>query len=406
MPTNVEKVVNGFPHPTIAPIVGVPTYESINALNLQLNANAALVQFNLGDGLLGLLYLTITPAEYDALSATAFFPPENPGAAPTVPYAATSSQVATLLREHKANPHLFKEYIATDKALKQQVIAAVYAMYLKPLCNGITGFATDTTLEMLTHLYTSYSRLTPADLQGNDTRLRNPYDPNQPIKSLFDQIEDAVALAAAAQAPYSPAQIVAIAYTLVFTTGMLPEACRKWRRNPADHTWPNFKTFFAEAHQDLRDSQITSKQSAYHDANYVLNIANDSVIDQHDTAEAIANLATATASDRATVASLTATSSTLTAELTQANNKLSFAQAVTSALKIDLATLRATRNNDHRTTPANASRTYQANSNYCWTHGYKVNGRHTSTSCLKPATGHQHDATKDNNKRGSQRGKE
>jgi hypothetical protein len=135
MATDVEKVVDGFPHPTIAPIVGVPTYESINALNLQLNANAASVQSNLGDGLLGLLYLTITPAEYNALSATELFPPENPGAAPTVPYVATESQVATLLRKHKANTNLFKEYIATDKALKQQVIAAVNAMYLKPLRN-------------------------------------------------------------------------------------------------------------------------------------------------------------------------------------------------------------------------------------------------------------------------------
>jgi hypothetical protein len=223
---------------------------------------------------------------------------------------------------------------------------------------------------------------------------------------LVNQVEDAVALAAAAQAPYSPAQIVSIAYTLVFATGMLPEACCEWRRNPDDHTWPNVKTFFAEAHQDLRDSQITSKQSGYHDANAVLNDADDALLDQHDTAKAIANLATATASNRVTVASLTATNSTLASALTQANNKLSLANAVASALKLELATFRATPNNDHRTTPANTSRTYQANNNYWWSHGYKVNGCHTSTSCLKPATGHQHDATKDNNKGGSQRGKE
>jgi hypothetical protein len=252
---------------------------------------------------------------------------------------------------------------------------------------------------MLTHLYTSYGRLTPADLQGNDTRLRNPYDPNQPIQALFDQIKDADALAAAAQAPYSPAQIVSIAYTLVFATGTLPEACREWRPNPSDHTWPNFKIFIAEAHQDLRDSQVTSKQSGYHDANAMLNDADDALLDQHDTAKAIANLATATAS-------LTATNSTLTSALTQANNKLSLANAVASARKLELAAIRATRNNDHRTTPANLSRTYQANNNYCWTNGYKVNGRHTSTSSLKPTTGHQHYATKDNNKGGSQPGKD
>jgi ribosomal protein S17E len=178
MPTDVEKVVDGFPHPIIAPITGVPNYESINALNLQLNANAASVQSNLGDGLLGLLYLTITSAEYNALSATEFIPPKNPGATPTIPYAATDSQLATLLQEHKAATNLFKEYIATDKELKQQVIAAVDTMYLKTLRNRITGFATATTLEVLAHLYTAYGRLTPADLQGNDTCLRQPYDPN------------------------------------------------------------------------------------------------------------------------------------------------------------------------------------------------------------------------------------
>jgi hypothetical protein len=40
MPTNAETVVGGFPHPTISPINGVPNYESILSLNLQLNANA------------------------------------------------------------------------------------------------------------------------------------------------------------------------------------------------------------------------------------------------------------------------------------------------------------------------------------------------------------------------------
>jgi hypothetical protein len=245
-----------------------------------------------------------------------------------IPYVATDSQLATLLRVHKAETNLFKEYMATDKALKQQVIAAVDTTYLKTLRNRVTGFATATTLELPTNLYTAYGRLTPADLQGNDTRLRQPYDPNQPIEALFDQIEEAVSLAAAAQAPYTAAQIVSVAYTLVFTTGMFPEACHEWRRNPADHTWANFKAFFAEAHQDLRDSQITSRQSGYHNANSMLIDANAADVADHNTAEALASLATATASDRATVASLSATNSNLTAKLSATTNKLSLAHSL------------------------------------------------------------------------------
>jgi hypothetical protein len=44
MPTNIYKSVHEFPHPTIAPINGVPIYKSIAKINCQLSANAALVQ--------------------------------------------------------------------------------------------------------------------------------------------------------------------------------------------------------------------------------------------------------------------------------------------------------------------------------------------------------------------------
>ena len=48
------------PHHTMSPTVnkigGKPTYETIAEVHLKLNANSALVQSNLGDGQLGLLF--------------------------------------------------------------------------------------------------------------------------------------------------------------------------------------------------------------------------------------------------------------------------------------------------------------------------------------------------------------
>ena len=43
MTISIDKILDGIPHPNIAPIVGIPTNESIAKLNLQLNANAASV---------------------------------------------------------------------------------------------------------------------------------------------------------------------------------------------------------------------------------------------------------------------------------------------------------------------------------------------------------------------------
>jgi hypothetical protein len=84
--------------------------------------------------------------------------------------------------------------------------------------SSITGYATITTRHIITHLYATYGNITPADLAHNDTRLKAPFDPSQPIEILFDQIEDAVDLAAAARAEYTQDQIVAYAFKL----GSLP----------------------------------------------------------------------------------------------------------------------------------------------------------------------------------------
>lgn len=98
MTISIDKIVDGFPHPNIAPIVGIPTYESIAELNLQLNANAASVQSNLGDGQLGLLALTVSPAVFNTLSAVAFVHPVNPGTNPVIPPGATTHVTSHLTR--------------------------------------------------------------------------------------------------------------------------------------------------------------------------------------------------------------------------------------------------------------------------------------------------------------------
>ena len=55
MPTALDMIVDGFPFPTIPPIVGTQTYNTIAKVNFKLNSNAASVQSNLGCGTLGLL---------------------------------------------------------------------------------------------------------------------------------------------------------------------------------------------------------------------------------------------------------------------------------------------------------------------------------------------------------------
>ena len=41
MPSTIDKIVEGFPFPTINPIIGEPNYEKIAEVHLKLNSNAA-----------------------------------------------------------------------------------------------------------------------------------------------------------------------------------------------------------------------------------------------------------------------------------------------------------------------------------------------------------------------------
>ena len=55
MYTVIDKIVDGFPFPTIFPIDEAPNYEIIVKVHLKLKFNAASVQSNLGCGTLVLL---------------------------------------------------------------------------------------------------------------------------------------------------------------------------------------------------------------------------------------------------------------------------------------------------------------------------------------------------------------
>ena len=190
---------------------------------------------------------------YLNLAATAFVDPINPGPTPIIPAGATGPQISRLEEEHIKATCSQKEYLATDKALKQQLLGAFDDMYYCSLQNHHTGYAMVTTPHILDHFYTAYGQLLPQDLAENDGRLKADYNSSQPIESLFDQIEDAVELENATQATYTPAQIITIAFTLVFRTSVFLDACRNWKcRSTNENTWSQFKVDFTIAHQDMR----------------------------------------------------------------------------------------------------------------------------------------------------------
>jgi hypothetical protein len=266
--TAINKLVDNFPHPNLPPIVGQPTYETLAQQHLKLKSNAASIYSNLGNGQLGLLQLMVSADVYNTLSATPFISPTNLGESVTIPRNSSDSEITELNRSHDKATALFHQYDAADKALKQQIVSAVEDMILRPLRSKYVGYQNSSTLDFFNHLYATYANINASDLLSKDKQMKADYDANQPIELFFDQIEVAVDFAAAGDCPYTPTQVTVIAYQLVFKMGLFHDECKlRKRRIAADKNWAGFKTVFSLAHQELRESQLTSSNTGFHSAN-------------------------------------------------------------------------------------------------------------------------------------------
>jgi hypothetical protein len=379
MATDSTKITDNFPHKNIPPIVGQPTYETIQELHLKLNENAVKVHSNLGNGLLGYLGVTVSPPIFNTLSATPFTLPINPGTSPTFPAAATGPVIANIRQVFQEEFAEFKRYIDVCNAISALIIEVVEPVYLAALRLPYIGLGTRSPLEILAHLYTNYANITPGDLEQNGLAMQQPCDVNQPIEVFFKQIEDAMEFAAAGQTPYTPAQVLSIAYQSIFRTGIFNDDCKIWKRQTAAYkTWAQFKIDFRVAYKEYRDSLDISPQAAGFHA-----VTNEH--QQESTIDAIANLATATAEDRKAASNLTDTNATLTKSLARTTDKLIASMAQVANLTKQLSDSRGPKD-----TPPKSDSISAEPKHYCWTHGHF--STHPSFTCPTPAPGHQNKA--------------
>jgi hypothetical protein len=379
--SHTDNVTTNLPYPTVTKIEGRPSYVTVSELKRQLKANSSSVTTELRGGLHGFLGLILSDAEYQALTGQAWVDPINPGMTAVIQAGTSAADRTQIYHEHKMQGEAWRKFNAVRNVLKQQVVSAVEDSYLKSLENRHTGFAGVTVRAMLGHLTTSYGIVSASDLEYNNSAIRETYDPEHPIENLFDQIEDGMELAEAGGAPYTDAQVVKIAYALVFKTGVFSDSCREWRQQ-SNPNWARFKVHFQAAYLDLLEETAMQGNSF---GNHIM----------AETAQAINNLTQATIDDRATVLELIRTNSQLTAQLTELQEQVR---------RICTETPTDRPNRPPRNSSAGRRPLQNPEPNgYCWTHGYVVTTGHSSLTCNSPAEGHVRDATRDNIMGGSVR---
>jgi hypothetical protein len=312
--------LESFPHPILPTVEGEPDYQTIHATGKFPQANSRAIDTHLGGGTLGHLGLIISDAAYSNIAPptagdpTVWETPNAPGRAPST-MDGTAAQLSATRHLWEEDVQTYRTCTSVQQALKKQIIGVFEPMYLEILNDNMVGYANISARDMLDHLFETNGNITAVNLEINFEHMRRAWDPQQPVETLFKQIQDCADYSEAGGVPIGPSQQINVGYAKIFATGHFMSACRRWNEKlTTEKTWTHFKSHFAAAHRQHKQMQWESAATAgYHSANAAMTQNEDQMAEV--TIGALANLATATAADRGVVAALTQANSRLIKQL-------------------------------------------------------------------------------------------
>ena len=135
---------------------------------------------------------------------------------------------------------------------------------MKALKHATLGYGTSTTLQLLTHLWTTYGVVDDDMLAANLVTIATPWAPPTPIETFISQITDCMAIAVEGGDPISEPIAVRTAIVIMEATGVFTVACRDWRaKATADRTLVNFYIHFRLADKNHK-RETTTQAAGYH----------------------------------------------------------------------------------------------------------------------------------------------
>ena len=267
-----------FEFETLTPIIGKPDYQSLKRLKDQIKANAQAVPSTLGGGQHGLLGLVLSDVEYALASATPFVEEPYPGNL-HLPQGTSAIQSKMIEDLYKKSMQKYNMCVGVKKAIIQQIVKAIHEDWLNPLRNQTTNMIQGTIPIILQFLFTAHGNISPDALIAKEQTVKDMlYDPEtEPIDNVFKNIENLVTFATAAGAPYTKSQIINLAYVIIKRLRVFNSAITDWNKTvrvtPNTNTWTNFKTFFRQAYEELREvGDLKVADTTFNHANLVTQI--------------------------------------------------------------------------------------------------------------------------------------
>jgi hypothetical protein len=267
-----EDVMASFPHPVLPTVQGELDYQTIHATRRFLQANSQSIDTHLGGGTSGHLGLIISDNSYAMISPTTddelWTTPQATGRAPANTDG-TAAKISAARHIWEEDVQTYRTCTSVQQALKKQIISVFEPIYLDILNDNMVGYANISAIGMLDHLFETYGNITAVDLKINFEHMRRAWDPQQPVETIFKQIQDCADYSEAGGVLIGHPQQINVGCAKIFSTGHFMSACRRWNEKPpAEKTWTQFKSHFAAAHRQHKKMQGEAAATAgYHSAN-------------------------------------------------------------------------------------------------------------------------------------------
>jgi hypothetical protein len=207
----VEEVTESFPRPVLPTVQGEPNYQTIHATRKFLQANSRAIDTHLGGGTLGHLGLIISDDSYAMIAPatnagpTRWATPQAPGRA-QANMDGTAAQISAVRHIWEEDVQTYRTCTSVQQVLKKQIISVFKPMYLDILNDSMVAYANISARDMLDHLFETYGNITAVDLEINFENMRRAWDPQQPVETLYEQIQDCADYSEAGGRPHwSPA---------------------------------------------------------------------------------------------------------------------------------------------------------------------------------------------------------
>ena len=173
MPLNADQILAVSPHPVLTKIVGEPNLVSITLQQSEHNGNLASIKSNLGDGLTGLMVLSMKPDIFKTIHPNAFVIPTNPGPAPdpvVIAAASTATKIADIYKAYALESAIYAEFVTAERISVKLALDSMSELYYKSLKNAYTGYDCVTLRQLLDHLVTTYAAIDQFDLEKNQEK--------------------------------------------------------------------------------------------------------------------------------------------------------------------------------------------------------------------------------------------